>query len=152
MGFCPLVDFGANSGDSYSVGGLMRCVLRVLLVPASPRRSKERLGHPACVWNVLRVTPNVAVGYAPDVASPTLRHFTMYQAIVKQDGVYRILLEPQVEGVYVNVFASSGPCGPCIDLLADSLKIAMEMCEEDYGVKSNDWTEVPDEFWHGKRS
>ncbi len=47
MGLGSVVYRVLDGGDSNPVGVLMRRSPCVPLVPASPRRSKQRLGHPA---------------------------------------------------------------------------------------------------------
>jgi len=71
-----------------------------------------------------------------------------YQVILNRQGIYRILLEQCQEGTYVNVFESEISPGPFKDWLQDDLEMAMRACEQDFGVKREQWQTVPDEPWH----
>ncbi len=71
-----------------------------------------------------------------------------YEVILNRPAVYRILLEPRAEGMYVNVFDSPNSPGPSRDMLQDDLAMAKRACEQEYGVDPTAWREVPDEPWH----
>jgi hypothetical protein len=71
-----------------------------------------------------------------------------FQRILNQPGAYRLLLEQYPEVVYMYVFETLHSAGPYMDYLQPDLQIAMTECEKRYGVKTSDWTLVPDEGWH----
>lgn len=71
-----------------------------------------------------------------------------YEVILNRADVHRILLEPRVEGVYVNVFRPPGhPDGDRDDLQSD-LEMAMRSCLRLYGVSPDAWRVVPNEPLH----
>jgi hypothetical protein len=72
-----------------------------------------------------------------------------YEVILNRPGVYRILLEEQPEGTYVNVFDSPNSPGPCRDILQDDLAMAKLACKLDYSVEESQWREVENEDLHG---
>ena len=69
-----------------------------------------------------------------------------FETILNRPGVYRLLLEPRVEGVYVNVFTASGECSN--DWLQSDLEMAMRQCEQEFNVAKSEWVEVPNEPLH----
>lgn len=69
-----------------------------------------------------------------------------YQVILNRPGIGRILLEPRIEGVYVNAFSPDGGC--FADWLQSDLDMAMRHCEQDYGVMRDTWVVVPNEPIH----
>jgi hypothetical protein len=72
-----------------------------------------------------------------------------YEVIAKRPGAYRILLEQYSEGVYMYVFEASSSKHYDRDHLLDDFEMAMRLCEREYGVKPCEWTNVPDQHWHG---
>lgn len=69
-----------------------------------------------------------------------------FQVLLNRDGVHRILLEPRIEGVYVNVFSLPGFADT--DILQADLAMAMRDCKQRFGVESGDWQVVPNEPIH----
>ena len=69
-----------------------------------------------------------------------------YEVIVNISLQCRILLEPRVEGVYVNIFSPQYIPGD--DSLQPSLEVAMEACKQRYGISSESWRIVPNEPIH----
>lgn len=70
------------------------------------------------------------------------------EVVVNKPGLYRILLEPTAEGVYVNIFDSPTAPGPSKDYLQNDMEMAIHACMVDYGIPPSAWKEVPDENWH----
>ena len=55
-------------------------------------------------------------------------------------GFKRITLEPdEAVGVYVYVWETEASAAPERDYLQDTLAMAMEFCEEDFGVPLTSW-------------
>ncbi|WP_417459520.1 hypothetical protein [Kordiimonas sp.] len=51
-----------------------------------------------------------------------------------------LVVEAQPEGTYIFLYKFKDSLFPEKDYLADDLKTAMEICEEDYQVPTNSWT------------
>ncbi len=54
---------------------------------------------------------------------------------------WRIVLEPQPEGVYVLVYEREGSESPERDQLQDDLEMAKLACREDFGTSDDSWHE-----------
>jgi hypothetical protein len=71
-----------------------------------------------------------------------------YEVVLDRGNIYRILLEERPEGIYINVFETRESAGPYQDYLQDDLAMAMRACEQDFGIKEEEWRVVPNEKWH----
>ena len=67
------------------------------------------------------------------------------EAIVNREGVYRVVLEEYVEGVYVLVYDTPelSNDSPCQDHLQNDWKMAKLAALQDYGVTEEMWREIP---------
>ncbi|MBF0665725.1 MAG: hypothetical protein IR159_09345 [Brevundimonas sp.] len=64
----------------------------------------------------------------------------VFQSFENAAGHFRIvLLEPEIEGVYVHVFETAESVFPERDYLQDTLQDAMEFCAENFGVPESSW-------------
>jgi len=57
-------------------------------------------------------------------------------------GLFRLVLEPQAEGVYIFVFETEASTFPERDYLENTLIDAFELCDEDFGVPRGSWRAV----------
>ena len=60
-------------------------------------------------------------------------------------GLYRIVLEPTPEGVYVFVWKTRESLAPEMDYLQDHFTAAFSFCSEDLDVGNIDWKELTSE-------
>jgi hypothetical protein len=67
-----------------------------------------------------------------------------YEAYSQSPNAFRVVLESYPEGVYVFVFHSEASRFPETDTLQDNLQMAELVCEQDFGIKPNEWKEIPD--------
>ncbi|MEZ6235467.1 MAG: hypothetical protein R3B68_14870 [Phycisphaerales bacterium] len=65
------------------------------------------------------------------------------EATLNRDGIERLVLEAYPEGVYVLAFRPGEP-GPFQDHLQDNWALAKQQALLDYGVKPEDFREIPD--------
>ncbi|MCL2701301.1 MAG: hypothetical protein FWE88_06365 [Phycisphaerae bacterium] len=71
------------------------------------------------------------------------------EAIVNREGVFRVVLEEQPEGVYVYVFDTPENPWPYRDHLQNDWPMAKHAASEDYETTEDMWTEIPDTHIHG---
>jgi hypothetical protein len=68
-----------------------------------------------------------------------------YEAIVNRDDVYRIVVEDQRGGrTLVNLFYKDTSTIPEEDWDYEDMTEAKQFCERKYGVRFDDWKEIPD--------
>lgn len=73
------------------------------------------------------------------------------EAVVDSTVMYRFVIESQQEGVYVYGFRYQTSRIPEFDWLQESEIAAKEFCEEDFGVPSCAWREIPRCGWHDSK-
>lgn len=56
---------------------------------------------------------------------------------------HRIELHQKTEGVYIFIFANESSPYPEKDYLADDMQIAIEICDDDYGIPRDGWRDLP---------
>ena len=61
----------------------------------------------------------------------------------KKDGIIRVMIYNDEYGTYLFGFKKLEDCSAEWDEWYETEKDAIESCEEEYGIKKNDWTEIP---------
>ena len=61
----------------------------------------------------------------------------------KKDGIVRVMIYNDEYGTYLFGFKKMEDCGAEWDEWYETEKDALESCETEYGIKKNDWTEIP---------